>query len=471
MGSQTNDNTEQQPLPDAASAALVLTHPTEGEMRQTWTLNHREWGGALSLEQYLRREPYLAAAPLARDGGMTHWILTTSTDTTTADTAEPRPVLASCESIRKRVLVARPAARRGVETEAESEVEIQDGVGYGVGSVYTYPEYRGRSYASRMLKELGVALRTLPSQQQPRRNEQGERAVVNGGGEEEGPAAEKEAACSALWSDLGKVFYAKKGWPPFPSAHATFSAAAATTSTTPTASNGPQHNGNGTTPLLPTEPITRENLARFAAQDEAQLRRRLARTASRTRRPAFAFAPDEDTFLWHLARETFISAQVFGNSSISNDNKNENGDKTEAVINGLAAGPEGRRVWAVWARNYYAGPEEPGKNTLFILRLVVEGADEDREELPPSNERRDELRAAFAAVVGAARDVAARWGLARVDLWNPTPLVRGLLRDVAAEAPHDWVERDMDSIPSLMWYGDEPEEDVEWVANEKYCWC
>ena len=65
----------------------------------------------------------------------------------------------------------------------------------------------------------------------------------------------------------------------------------------------------------------------------------------------------------------------------------------------------------------------------------------------------------------------ARWGLAKVDLWNPNPLVRGLLADIAGDAPHEWVERDVDSIPSLMWYGGEAEEDVEWVANEKYCWC
>ena len=459
MGSQTNDSTprepEQRALPDAESEALVLTQPTEAEKRRTWTLNHREWGGALTLEQYLEREPYLAAAPLTRDGGMTYWILTT-----TAAPGEPRPVLASCESIRKRVLVARPP--RGKDTEearGEAEPAVEDAVGYGVGSVYTYPEYRGRSYAKRMLKELGGALRTWPSQQQ-KQQAHGGRAANRGA---EAPKDEKEAACSALWSDLGKVFYAKKGWPPFPSAHATFSAAATT------APNGNGAQSGSPPPALPTELITRENLARFAALDEAQLRRRLARTAARTGRPAFAFAPDEDTFLWHLARERFISALVFGGDGAP---KNGDGSGNEEA-KGLAAGREGRRVWAVWARNYYAGPENPDKNTLFILRLVVEGADEDEELSPDGGARgtREEFRAAFAAVVGAARAVAARWGLARVDLWNPTPLVRGLLRDIAADAPHDWVDRDMDSIPSLMWYGGEPEEDIEWVANEKYCWC
>ena len=487
MGSHTDNDSAaarepEQQLPDAGSEALVLTHPTEEEKRRTWTLNHREWGGALTLEQYLVREPYLATVPpLTRDGGMTHWILTTATADGSGGAPASRPVLASCESIRKRVLVARPPPAGG---NGESEIEVEESVGYGVGSVYTYPEYRGRSYAKRMLKELGGALRTWPSQQQQQQQKQGDQ--TNGGA---GKAPPKEAACSALWSDLGKVFYAKKGWPPFPSAHASFPAAA----TAAAAQTGSQQNGDGNGLPLPSEPITRENLARFAALDEAQLRRRLARTASRTGRPAFAFAPDQETLLWHMHREDFISSQVFENSAGNNSNKAENGPAAatgEAVngaaaaagsgsgsgneeLKGLAVGHEGRRVWAVWTRNYYAGPENPHKNTLYILRLVVEGADEDGADGGAAGAARDrgELRAAFAAIVDAARGVAARWGLAKVDLWNPNPLVRGLLADIAGDAPHEWVERDVDSIPSLMWYGGEAEEDVQWVANEKYCWC
>ncbi|RYP45506.1 hypothetical protein DL769_011455 [Monosporascus sp. CRB-8-3] len=207
MGSQIDDINSKAPelelLPDASSGALVLTHPTDKEKRHTWTRNHREWGGPLGLEKYLKREPYLTTIPLARDGGITHWILSTTTSAgSDPKQQQQRPVLASCETIRKRVLVARPGPASGGDG-GDGAAVVEEATGYGIGSVYTYQEYRGRSYAARMLRELGETLRTRP------RAEPSNSANGDGDGERGG-----EAVCSALWSDIGKVFYAKKGWVP-----------------------------------------------------------------------------------------------------------------------------------------------------------------------------------------------------------------------------------------------------------------
>jgi len=54
-------------------------------------------------------------------------------------------------------------------------------------------------------------------------------------------------------------------------------------------------------------------------------------------------------------------------------------------------------------------------------------------------------------------------------MWNPTPKLRGLIDKCGVE--YEFVNRDKDSIASLMWYGDEPTAEVDWVANEKYAWC
>ncbi|KAI1079142.1 hypothetical protein F5B20DRAFT_180512 [Whalleya microplaca] len=413
MGSQTPNPAD---LPPASAPTLVLTNPTEAERQQTWTRNHAEWGGALSLQEYLAREPYLTTIPLAADGGITHWILTDSSNS--SSTAGERPVLASCESLRKRVLVASP----GSEGSEKAAGEVKDGIAYGVGSVYTYPEHRGRGYAARMLSDLGTFLRTYQASDR--------------GGE--------EAVASALWSDIGKVFYARMGWAVFPSMHVAFrvSASASTPSTPTVEANG------GTIKPTAITPITYANLPAFCAADEALLRGKLSAAAAESGRTSVAFAPDHNALRWHLFRDDFITGKLFP-------------ARARSEIKGAAAGVEGRRVWAVWARNYHRDVDVVDKNTLYILRVAVE-------DEKAAGEGGEEATAAFAAVMRTALREAESWRLGKVDLWNPSPVVRGLIE--RSGLAHQWVDRDVNSIPSMMWYGKEDSSEINWVANEKFCW-
>ncbi|KAI1462139.1 hypothetical protein F4805DRAFT_453370 [Annulohypoxylon moriforme] len=414
MGSVTQEDIYV--LPDAAAPSLILTHPTDDEKRRTWTLNHREWGGALTLEEYLEREPYLTTIPLTRNGGMTHWVLTDSS--WSAEKGGSRPILASCESINKRVLVAAPG-----------DTVVRDGVGHGVGSVFTYPEHRGNRYAGRMLNELGPALRKWQCEKQDNN---------------------QEAVCSALWSDIGKEYYAKKGWAAFQSLHVEFPVPANQT-------EGDVEKGKGKGKVTP---ITYTNLAQLCETDETLVREQVLRKTRETGRTCVAFAPDHDTMRWHLYRDDFIASILF---------KSSPGPASGApsIKGALAGSEEGRRVWAVWSRNYYGGSGKPTdnveKNTLYILRLVIEA--EASEGANPSEDTVE----AFTAVMRTALHEAATWNLGKVDLWNPSPLVKALIDRSGLQ--HRPVERDTDSIPSMMWYGAEKIEDIEWVANEKYCWC
>ncbi|XDG07242.1 hypothetical protein ABKA04_006857 [Annulohypoxylon sp. FPYF3050] len=399
--------------PDAKSPTLILTHPTEDEKRRTWTLNHKEWGGALTLDEYLKREPYLLTIPLTRDGGMTHWILTDSA--WSPEKGGSRPILASCETINKRVILADPG-----------DTTARDGVGHGVGSVFTYPEHRGNRYAGRMLEELGTALKKWQCEKQPN----------------------QEAVCSALWSDIGKKYYTKKGWSAWRSEHVEFSVAA----------NRTQEN-EGEEKVTP---ITYENLAELCEIDEKLMRDFLVDCARGTRRTSVAFAPDHDTMRWHLYRDDFIASILFKSSPGPTD--------PSLSIKGAIAGSQGRRVWAIWSRNYYGGSSKPTdnveKNTLYILRLVIEShiVDQDNAE--------EDVLEAFTAVMKTALREAAAWSLGKIHLWNPTELVMELL--IQAELEYTLVDREKESIPSLMWYDkleDGKVKYIEWVANEKYCWC
>jgi len=465
-------------LPPANSLSVIVTHPTEAEQRHTWTLTAADWAGALTQEQYLEREPYLATVPLNRDGGITHWILTTDAD---SSENEQRRILSSCESYKKKVLVA-PAGSDGNVTEE---------IGHGVGSVHTDPQFRGRSYASRLLAEVGPQLArwdVAPAWQKP---------DPNGSSSGNGATKKKTTAiCSALWSDIGKTFYAKKGWVPYASQHVEFAgvSVAGTAST-----NGGQGN-------LPSTPITYSNVGDLCAIDVAATKRKLVKTAADTGKTAMAFSPCHDQLLWHLYRDSYIASIVFPDrdpnlgdvSAEDNANTTLNGGRASPAsssssssspsrqprsgaalrrhpgapeaneIKGIAVGPEGQRVWAVWVRDYSttAGPRTPGKNTLYILRLVVE----NEEELEKEGADHGVAAEAFKTVIRAAQDFAAEWGCGRVSLWNPTGVVERLLRNSGLE--HEVVERETASIPSLMWYGEGVRtEDVIWVNNEKYCWC
>ncbi|KAH7035521.1 uncharacterized protein B0I36DRAFT_318527, partial [Microdochium trichocladiopsis] len=428
--------------------------------------------------------PYLTTVPLNRDGGITHWILTTNDNNGNDNDADAgsgrsrRPLLSSCESYKKIVLVADPGSG-----------QVREEIGHGIGSVFTSTEYRGRSYASRMLGEVGTKLANwdLSPSYKP----------APGSGS--GSSGSKKAICSALWSDIGKKFYAKKGWIPFASQHVEFAAC-----------KGEQH---GAAAKLPSTPITYANLAKFCAIDEAAVRSKLVKTAAATGKTAMAFAPSHDQMLWHLYRDSYIASIVLpdrdpslaadvdgqpGNATAATNGTTAKGRESPASsssssspsrqprsgaalrrhpgapeaneVKGIAVGPEGRRVWAIWTRNYAtpAGPDAPQKNTLYILRLVVENEDEIGKD--GDGEAAATTTEAFRAVIRAAQAFAAEWGCAHVDLWNPTGVVARLLRDSGLE--HEVVEREEASIPSLMWYGEGTRtEDVVWVNNEKYCWC
>lgn len=118
----------------------------------------------MDLTTYIRRETHLENQAFTKDGGITFWILV---DTTLAP--NKRPILASCESLRKQALIAK------------GDGQVKDIISHGIGSVFCNPDHRGRGYAQRMINELG---KKLDNWQQ----KEGERASF-----------------TVLYSDIGKV--------------------------------------------------------------------------------------------------------------------------------------------------------------------------------------------------------------------------------------------------------------------------
>ncbi|KAK0744082.1 hypothetical protein B0T18DRAFT_392741 [Schizothecium vesticola] len=379
-------------FPDKTSPSLVLAHPTDHERRLTWSLTHAQWGPALTHDGYVRREAYMTTVPLAKDGGITHWILTDG-----SLPPDARPIYSSCETLRK----------RAVRTTTGTAGDLVDGIAHGVGSVFTDPRFRGRGYAGRMMREVGERLRGWQA------------------------GGEKEVLCSVLYSDIGKAFYARSGWAAFASRHVAFRPAAGWVA----GRNGCEDGGART--------IGYHELAELCSVDEKLLRREMAERG-RQGRTCVALVPDLDQLLWHLMREDYMTKHIFGRTP---------------PVKGAVFGEPGRRVWAVWTRGYYGGLESREGNTLHVLRVVME--DEGQPD--------EYLARGFREIVRIAQAEATEWLSQDLQLWNPSPKLATAIKESGLDC--EFVDRDTESIASLMLYGESETTDVDWVANEKYGWC
>ncbi|KAF2646043.1 hypothetical protein P280DRAFT_666 [Massarina eburnea CBS 473.64] len=60
------------------AAQFALAHPTPTECRKIWTNISTTWSDALPFPEHMEESHIMTPVPLARNGGMTVWILTDS---------------------------------------------------------------------------------------------------------------------------------------------------------------------------------------------------------------------------------------------------------------------------------------------------------------------------------------------------------------------------------------------------------
>ncbi|CAL8578245.1 hypothetical protein XPA_004037 [Xanthoria parietina] len=237
---------------------------------------------------------------------------------------------------------------------------------------------------------------------------------------------------SILFSDIGPKFYAKRGWHPFPLNNQIELDA--------------MHVPDLSLPGINF--IVEENLDQLCKDDEAMIRR--AMTVSSSSQMRMMIVPDLDHMLWHHRKEEFACDKLFGK---------------QPRFKGAVTGEPNDRIWIVWTHRYYEHPHNnPRDNTLYILRIVIENQGADLEQREHQVEQ-------MRAILRAAQDEAAEWDLRFVKLWDPGYLLQDMVERTGI--PHRRVEREDESIASLMWFGEGSGKDdmVEWLGNEKYGWC
>ncbi|OJJ66873.1 hypothetical protein ASPBRDRAFT_136811 [Aspergillus brasiliensis CBS 101740] len=292
-------------LPQGDSPELVLVPATPRERIESIRLNSKAWQGRLDLESYIMRENHLYQQRLTKDG-LTCWIL--------VDRKEPeehRTILSSCETYKKKAILAHDGTVEDVST-------------HGIGSVYCRPDFRGKGYAKRMMQELTKKIETWKME------------------------AETRKCClfTILFSDIGKDFYAQFGWQPFTSCHFALSPI----SEEIYASANAQANFPKTRILAPEDVHDT-----ICSEEVLQKERELLRAASqKSSVPRIAIAPNFEHFEWHWAREEFYAERMHPDRELPR---------------AKGAGEDSAGVYCAWNRNFGETPEE---NTLYILRWVYD---------------------------------------------------------------------------------------------------
>ena len=116
-------------LPVSSASSISLVPATLLERYQCWHLNAHPWRGSLSTAQYVCREAFLECQLLPRDGKITYWILTDTSLSRGKDGI--RPILASCETIRKEGYSAtdghlKKLVTHGIASVADTSIEVED---------------------------------------------------------------------------------------------------------------------------------------------------------------------------------------------------------------------------------------------------------------------------------------------------------------------------------------------------------
>ncbi len=388
-------------LPNSNSPDLHLTHPTPDECVKIWTNTSASWRDSLTPPIYLQEQSFLSTVPLAKNNGMTTWILVDKNLS-----QDHRPILCSCETFFKRSLMS------------DIEGKVEEVVVHGIASVFCPPEYRRRGYAARHMTELARALFTWQSDQ-------------------------AKVAGSVLYSDVGKIFYAKLGWQP----------------------NATNWHVEFPPMKVPKSQLTKklveEDLAELCKRDEGFIRAAMAKPTDGVKK-VLTILPDLNHMLWHIGKENFATEQLF---------------RKIPHVKGAIAGPPGNQVWAIWAHRYYGHPNaDSSNNVLYILRLVVEGDESANKPLSTketrlSTAKHEKQVGSLIAVLQYAQAEAAEWQLDHVKLWEPTPWVQEAIRN--SNLNHSVVEREEDSVASGLWYDENGASGAApaWINNEHYAWC
>jgi GNAT superfamily N-acetyltransferase len=235
---------------------------------------------------------------------------------------------------------------------------------------------------------------------------------------------------SVLFSDIGQTFYARFGWKVFPSTHIHLQQLNQVAYER--ASSG----------LPAVEDLLLEDLKSIPTVQYVE--RRLGEISkAEPGKIHVAIRPDLEHLEWHFARDEF-QTKVMG--------------KRFPEVKGVIHRPTGLAL--IWCRVYAAKKSDW---QLHILHTVI----------PPSTQGSQEAETALAALLARAQLEAHEWEMASgVEVWDPSDLVVASAQRLRTKEQGrvEIITRDKEHLCSLRWTGGS-DDNVVWLAKEKYAWC
>ncbi|KXN89384.1 hypothetical protein AN958_05760 [Leucoagaricus sp. SymC.cos] len=384
---------------------ISLYPATREQTIASWKRTAVEWGTGLTLEEYIDRELVGEKEEFARGGKQITWVLAPRNDPTTLD------FFCSCETFKRKIAISHPAA------PGQTEPTVEQGFGYGIASVFTPPQHRGKGFARHMMRLLHWVLSReeyISTLVFPETWGAPPDRVPNAG----------DAFVAVLWSDIGPKFYkgcamglrVGTGEEGGSGADGWVVRSPESTDWDVRGLDLPEVEGGVTW-------LDEESAKRVWGEDTAKIKAEVVEATKAKGKTYFSFLPNEGVaeFQWFRLHYHF-------SKYVQNPPR----------YCGLRIGEGG--AFATWTCEY----RPCLRKTLILTRLRA-------------NE--EEVERLMAEVLKYTRNN----GLDVVEAWNLPPDLEKALSIFGGVK----VERE-EHLPALKWYG---KERVEWMLNERFCWC
>ncbi|KAJ2934544.1 hypothetical protein H1R20_g2579, partial [Candolleomyces eurysporus] len=378
------------------------THAQAVESRRR---SYEEWGRRRQhpFDDYIDESNTMGGYEIAADDR----VLAPRNDPATID------FMCSCETLRREVFVLK-------RTTSSDEFTTEEQVGYGIASVYTPAEKRGKGYAKHMMSLLHWVLGPASSFPSAFPEAWGQPPAV--------PEGFGSGIVSVLYSDLGPDFYKATGpapgvdgWTGDPYTVSTWDVKAVLEKTKDEARRDQW------------TLLNKEQTKEWWNQDSELILQEVSSKPQSSTSIAFTFLPRKGVAEFLQRRiEWFVNSMErpppYYGALLSSPSPSDGGPSSDA--------------FASWAFELYPGSPK----TLLITRLRC-----PKEEL---------LRSLLGCIAEYAKD----FGIERIQVWSLPGELKAAGEEIGGTTVHP-----EDHLPSAKWYGSGPI--AEWLYNEKFAWC
>ncbi|KAF9078124.1 hypothetical protein BDP27DRAFT_1441423 [Rhodocollybia butyracea] len=419
---------------DPSTLSLFVATPQQTEISRRRT-GVTPWGSGMTLDEYIQRDLDLEKSECGKDGKHTTWVLAPRSDPETLD------FLCSCETFRRTGLVVMAkddfeASNAASKKGSGSVVEVEC---YGIASVFTPPQNRKKGYAHLMMSLLHwvIAEHVLPSNAFP--------TLV--WGQQPAPPPELkmgQAAFSCLWSDVGDFYETcnpdvadrtkRNGW---------------TGRGTRTTRWRPKHDLNSTGSTfgdLESRWLNEAEVKQLMMHDSERMGEELYRYwlhSTAETKAVFTFLPSD-------------GVEAFQRERLRHFWEKEGIDRWGVTLSGTHTSGGALIAFATWTLEL----RPPAPRTLVITRLYA-----------PEPEY-------VAHILWKVWEYSIEHDIAVVEAWNFPEHLRGegyehARRWFSPVQEKEEFER-AEHLPAFKFYDSSSKlggHQVEWLFNEKFCWC